>query len=77
MSDSVTLTFRKIVIEDLMTSTTLATTVAPVLGAGTATTVTPVVAAVSDVAAAAAGVPVGGVYVNTLGPVYYLAARMS
>ena len=77
MSDSVTLTFRKIVIEDLMTSTTLATTVAPVLGAGTATTVTPFVIAPSDAVAAAFGVPVGGVYINVSGGVYYLAARMS
>jgi hypothetical protein len=77
MSDSVTLTFRKIVIEDFMTSVTLATAVAPVLGAGTATTVTPFVVAASDSAAAAAGVPVGAVYVNTSGAPYYLKARMS
>jgi hypothetical protein len=39
--------------------------------------VTPFVAAVSDSAASAAGVPVGGVYVNTSGSPYYLKARMS
>lgn len=77
MSDSVSLTFRKIVIEDLMTSITLATTVAPVLGVGTATTVTPFVVAVSDATAAGAGVPVGGIYINIAGPVFYLATRMS
>jgi hypothetical protein len=76
MSDSVNLTFRGIVIEDLMLSTTLATTAATVLGAGTVT-VTPFVSAVSDAGAGAAGVPVGGVYVNTSGSVYYLATRLT
>lgn len=76
MSDSVVLTFRGIVIEDLMLSTTLSTTTATVLGAGTVT-VTPIVSAVSDAGAASVGVPVGGVYVNTNGSVYYLATRMS
>jgi hypothetical protein len=76
MSDSVSLTFRQIVIEDLMTSVTLATTTAPVFNAGTVT-VTPIVVAASDTVAASAGVPVGGVYVNTSGAVYYLKARMS
>ena len=33
--------------------------------------------AASDTVAASAGVPVGGVYVNTSGAVYYLKARMS
>ena len=77
MSDSVSLTFRKIVIEDLMPSVTLATTVAPVLGVGTATTVTPFVIATDDAMAASMGLPVGGVYINTSGAVYYLTARMS
>ena len=72
MSDSVTLTFRGIVLEDLMTSTTLATAYTTVLGGGVLP-VTPFVAAASSAAARAAGVPVGGVYINTSGPVNYLA----
>lgn len=77
MSDSVTLTFRGMVIEDLMLSVTLATTVAPVLGTTGLQTVTPFVVAVSDATAAAAGVPVGGVYVNIAAAPYYLKTRMS
>jgi hypothetical protein len=76
MSDSVTLTFRGTVVEDFMTSATLAMTTAPVLGAGVVP-VSPLVTADSDVSAAAAGVPVGGVYVKTGGATLLLAARMA
>jgi hypothetical protein len=78
MSDSVTVTFRPIYLEDLGTNTTLATTTTTVLGAGPGITVTPIVVAANDAGAAAAGVPLYGVYLLTASVgASYLAARMS
>ena len=78
MADSLTASYRPIFLEDLGTSTTLATVTATVMGVGQNVPVTPIVAAASDAAAAAAGVPIGGVYLKVvpLG-VNYLAARLS
>lgn len=77
MPDSVSLTMRGLYANDFATSATFATTTDTILGLGSGITVTPLVLAVSDAAAAAAGVPVGGVYVNNGGSFIYLRTRMS
>ena len=63
MLDSVTVTFRGIAVEDLMSVQLAGPTVATVLGLGPGTLVSPFVTAVNDAAAAAAGVPIGAVYI--------------
>jgi hypothetical protein len=77
MADSVTEQYRPIYLEDLGTSATLAQTTDTVMGVGPGVPVTPIVAAASDVAAAAAGVPVGGIYLFNATVPNYLKARMS
>lgn len=77
MPSSLSLTFRGIVVEDLMRSATFAQTTATILGLGAGITVTPFVAAATDSAAGSAGVPIGAVYINTGGSFNYLATRLS
>lgn len=76
MADAVTIVPRQLVAEDFATSTIFSQVTMTILGLGP-TTVTPLVAAPSDGAAASAGVPVGGVYLNTGGSFNYLRTRMS
>ena len=83
MADSVQGIYRTIMVEDFLAngsvgSTTFAQTTGYVLGIGQVT-LTPLVGAASDVAAAAAGVPVGGIYVcQPASPGFnYLRTRMS
>ena len=61
MPDSVTLAFRPLYLEDWGLGTSVGYTTATVLGAGPVP-VTPLVAAVNDAAALAAGVQIGQVY---------------
>lgn len=83
MADSLQVQYGPICVEDFLINgstglTAFAQTTFPVLGLGDGTTVTPLVAAVSDGAAATAGVPVGGVYVcQPVSSFNYLRTRMS
>lgn len=76
MADAVTVAPRQLVAEDFATNATFAQVTMTILGLGP-TTVTPLVSAASDGAAASAGVPVGGLYLNTGGSFNYLRTRMS
>lgn len=79
--DSVQATFRPLVVEDFAgpggsTGATLAgQVIMQVLGVG-AVLVTPFVAAQNDRSAAAAGIPVGGIYVCTAATPMYLRTRL-
>jgi hypothetical protein len=77
MPDAITVQPRPLYVEDLAQSATFAQTTDTVLGLGSGVVVTPFVIAASDAAASAAGVPVGGVYLNSGGAFTYLATRMS
>jgi hypothetical protein len=77
VASSVTETYRGICVEDFMTTTTFAQTTGTVLGLGPGITLTPLVVAASDAAAASAGVPVGAQYIRSGGAFNYLATRMS
>jgi hypothetical protein len=78
MASAVTLTSRNIVVEDFLPGVaTFAQTTGTVLGLGPGITITPLVVAVSDAAAAAAGCPVGCLYINNGGSFNYLRTRMS
>lgn len=78
MASAITLTSRNICVEDFLPgTTTFAQTTETVLGLGSGITVTPLVVAASDAAAAAASVPVGAVYINNGGSFNYLRTRMS
>ena len=78
MPDSVTVTFRGIVVEDLMMVTVAGPTTTTVLGVGPGVVVSPFVMAADDPGAATAGVPIGGIYVVTSTPGNsYLKARWS
>ena len=74
---SVSLQFRPLYVQDLAQSATFTQTTDTILGIGAGVVVTPFVAAASDAAAAAAGVPLGGCYVRTGGAFIYLATRMT
>lgn len=76
MADSVSITFRGIALEDFLTSNTTAQVEQTVMGVGQVL-VTPIVAAASDTDAAAAGVPVSGVYLYTGATPNYLKSRQS
>ena len=77
MASAITLTARNIVVEDFLPgSTTFAQNTENVLGLG-AVLVTPLVVAANDAAAAAASVPLGGVYVCNGGSFNYLRTRMT
>ncbi len=76
MADAVTVVPRQLVAEDFSTNATFSQVTMTIMGLGP-TTVTPIVSAASDAAAAAAGVPVGALYLNTGGSFNYLATRMS
>lgn len=76
MPDSLTVQFRGIAMEDFLTSSTVAQVSANVLGVG-AVNITPFVLAAGDSAAAAAGVNVGEIYMNSAVTPNRLRARMS
>ena len=76
-ASAITLTSRPICVEDFLPgTTTFAQATLTVLGLGPVT-VTPLVVAASDGAAASAGCPVGSLYVNNGGSFNYLRTRMS
>jgi hypothetical protein len=76
-SSAITLASRPICVEDFLPGTaTFAQATLTVLGVG-AVTLTPLVVAASDGAAASAGCAVGTVYVNNGGSFNYLRTRMS
>lgn len=75
MADSVSLIYRGIGLEDLLTSATPAPVNVPVLNVGPSIPVTPIVAAASDAAATAAGLAVGTLYMNNGGAVFFLQAN--
>ncbi len=77
MPDAITIQPRPLYVEDLSQAASFAQTTATILGLGPGVVVTPFVLAASDAAAAAAGVPVGGCYLNSGGSFTYLATRMS
>ena len=78
MPDSITATYRGIVLEDFMTVTLAGPTATTVLGVGPGVVVSPIVMAQNDAGASLAGVPLGGVYIVTSTPGYsYLKARLS
>lgn len=77
MPDSVTLEMRGLVAEDFMTVASFAQTTTTILGLGSGITVTPLVSATNDTTAAAAGVPIGCLYLRTGGAFAYLAVRMT
>lgn len=72
MASIAEITPRKLFMEDLATAASFAQTTATILGLGPGIPVSPFVAAASDVAAAAAGVPLGAVYMRTGGTFPYL-----
>lgn len=76
-NDAVVLLMRPLYAQDFATATSFATTTDTILNVGAGITVTPMVLAANDTAAAAAGVPVGGIYVNNGGAFIYLKTRMT
>jgi hypothetical protein len=76
MADVVVITPRGLVVEDFMQGTTFTQTTGTVLGLGSGITITPLVVAISDAAAAVAGCPVGAIYINNGGAFNYLRTRM-
>ena len=77
MPDVVMINPRKLYAEDFATGASFAQTTDTILGLGSGITVTPIVSAVSDAAAAAAGVPLGAMYLNVGGAFNYLKARLT
>lgn len=75
-SDSVTETYRPIYLEDLSHAASAGQVTDTVLNLGPVP-MTPIVAAASDSAAASAGIPLWGIYLNTSVVPNFLKARSS
>jgi hypothetical protein len=76
MADSASVTFRKICVEDMATTAGIAQITATVMGVGSIS-LTALVLAAGDAAAATAGVLVGQVYVDSSVTPNRLRVRMS
>lgn len=74
---AISLTFRQLYLEDLSASGVVAQTTDTVLGVGPGTTVTPFFTASGDAGAAAIGLTIGDIYIDTSRTPHRLRTRMT